>query len=95
MVTLGESGARIVSGGRRDELPGFPVRTADLTGAGDVFAAAFFIKASDRAASAVDAARFANAVAALSLTGVGASAIPALAEVVALLTTERDLALRR
>ncbi|CAA9580377.1 MAG: hypothetical protein AVDCRST_MAG59-4660 [uncultured Thermomicrobiales bacterium] len=95
VVTLGESGARIVYGGKRDELPGFPVRTVDLTGAGDVFAAAFFIKASDRAASAVDAARFANATAALSLTGIGAGAVPSVAEVEALLATERDLALRR
>lgn len=95
VVTLGESGARIVYGGQRDELPGFPVRTIDLTGAGDVFAAAFFIKASDRSASAVDAARFANATASLSLTGIGAGAVPSIAEVEALLATERDLAGRR
>ncbi len=95
VVTLGESGARIVYGGQRDELPGFPGRTVDLTGAGDVFAAAFFIKASDRTASAVDAARFANATAALSLTGIGVGGVPSVAEVEALLATERDLAPRR
>ncbi|CAA9582009.1 MAG: PfkB [uncultured Thermomicrobiales bacterium] len=88
VVTLGEQGARIVYGGQRAELPGVPVKTADLTGAGDVFAAAFFVKAADRDVSAVTAGRFANAVAALSLRGVGPSSVPSLAEVEALLADE-------
>ncbi|MDP9363930.1 MAG: PfkB family carbohydrate kinase, partial [Chloroflexota bacterium] len=95
VVTLGESGARIVYGGRRAELPGFPIRTADLTGAGDVFAAAFFVRAADRDTSAVDAARFANAVAALSLRGVGPSSVPTLAEVEDLLARDEDRTARR
>jgi len=90
VVTLGEQGARIVYGGERAELPGYPVRTVDLTGAGDVFAAAFFIRASDRTASALDAGRFANAVAALSLRGVGPSSVPTLHEVEELLAEARD-----
>ncbi len=85
VITLGEQGARIIYGGERADLPGFPIKTVDLTGAGDVFAAAFFIRASDRAASAVTAGRFANAVAALSLRGVGPSSVPTLAEVEELL----------
>lgn len=95
VVTLGESGARVVYGGQRAELPGFPVRTADLTGAGDVFAAAFFVRASDRAASAVTAARFANAVAALSLRGVGPASVPTLAAVETLLASDEDRLVRR
>lgn len=95
VVTLGESGARIIYAGQRAELGGFPIKTVDLTGAGDVFAAAFFAKAADRSASAVQAARFANATAALSLRGVGASSVPALADVEALLATESDYAGRR
>ena len=84
-VTLGELGARITYGGERAELPGFPIKTVDLTGAGDVFAAAFFVRAADRAASAVTAGRFANAVAALSLRAQGPYGVPTLAEVEALL----------
>ncbi len=90
VVTLGPSGARIIYGGERAELPGFPLKTVDLTGAGDVFAAAFFIRASDRAASAVTAGRFANAVAALSLRGLGPSSVPTLAEVTALIESNSD-----
>ena len=95
VVTLGELGARIMYGGERAELPGFPVKTVDLTGAGDVFAAAFFIRAADRRVSAVTAGRFANAVAALSLRGVGPSCVPTLAEVEELLDLAEDRAPRR
>jgi sugar/nucleoside kinase (ribokinase family) len=95
VVTLGDQGARIIYGGERAELPEFPIKTVDLTGAGDVFAAAFFIRASDRAASAVTAGRFANAVAALSLRGVGPSSVPTLAEVEELLARYPDESHRR
>ncbi len=92
VVTQGESGARIIYGGTRVDLPGFPVRTADLTGAGDVFAAAFFIRATDRSASAITAGRFANGVAALSLRAPGPDSIPSIDEVEALLAeTEAGL----
>jgi len=90
VVTTGESGARVLYGGERVELPGYPVRTVDLTGAGDVFAAAFFIRASDRTVSAATAGRFANAVAALSLRAVGAGGVPTLAEVDAFLEQHDD-----
>jgi sugar/nucleoside kinase (ribokinase family) len=84
-VTLDENGARIIYGGQQAELPAFPIQVRDQTGAGDVFAAAFFIKASDRTVSAKTAGRFANAVAALSLREVGPNGAPQLAEVQALL----------
>lgn len=90
VITRGEYGARIFAAGERAELPGFPLKTVDLTGAGDVFAAAFFIKASDRSASAVTAGRFANAVAALSLRGIGPASVPTLKEVSALLESNTD-----
>ena len=67
VITQGPDGARIIAGGQQFELPGFKVPVKDLTGAGDVFAAAFFLKASDRTVSAEKAGTFANAVAALSL----------------------------
>ncbi len=89
VVTKGESGARVLYGGERVELPGYPVPTVDLTGAGDVFAAAFFVRASDRTVSAVTAGRFANAVAALSLRAIGPHGVPTLAEVEAFLERGR------
>jgi sugar/nucleoside kinase (ribokinase family) len=85
VVTKDVEGARIIYGTQTAELPGFPIRVKDATGAGDVFAAAFFIKASDRTASARTAGRFANAVAALSLREIGPAGVPSLDEVEALL----------
>ena len=66
VITRGERGARVIYGGETADLPGFDIPVKDLTGAGEVFAAAFFIKATDRNASAITATRFANAVASLS-----------------------------
>jgi len=88
VITRGEGGARILYGGELADLPGFNVPVKDLTGAGDVFAAAFFIRATDRTVSAVRAGRFANAVAALSLREVGSVAIPTLSEVEAFLKAQ-------
>jgi sugar/nucleoside kinase (ribokinase family) len=81
VVTLGPNGCKLLYAGHRAELPGYPVRTVDLTGAGDVFAAAFFRKASDPRVSPVTAGRFANLVAALSLRGSGPDCVPPLAEI--------------
>jgi sugar/nucleoside kinase (ribokinase family) len=87
VVTLGENGCNLIYAGHRAELPGYPVKTVDLTGAGDVFAAAFFAKASDRTVSPVTAGRYANLVAALSLRAVGPGAVPSIEEI-----EERDAA---
>jgi sugar/nucleoside kinase (ribokinase family) len=81
VVTLGENGCNLLYAGHRAELPGYPVKTADLTGAGDVFAAAFFTKASDRSVSPVTAGNYANLVAALSLRGVGPGSVPTITEI--------------
>ena len=85
VVTLDEEGARVIAGGQTIDLPGFRVDAKDLTGAGDVFAAAFFLKAADKTVSARTAGRFANAVAALSLRHVGVASVPSMAEIEALL----------
>ena len=66
---------------RTIDIPGVPVKVKSLTGAGDVFAAAFFMKASERNSSALEAGRFANAVAALSLRELGAGVVPEKSEV--------------
>ncbi len=85
VITMGENGARILFGGDHSDLPGYKVPTVDLTGAGDTFAAAFFTRATDKSVSAINAGRFANAVAALSLRGIGATGIPTKKEVEAFL----------
>lgn len=71
---------------RTVDIPGIDVKVKSLTGAGDVFAAAFFLKASEATSSALEAGRFANAVAALSRREIGVGAVPELSEVDALLT---------
>lgn len=70
---------------RSVDIPGINVKVKSLTGAGDVFAAAFFMKASEKTSSALEAGRFANAVAALSLREMGAGVVPETREVKALL----------
>lgn len=85
VVTMDRKGARVVAGGRSMELGGYKVNVRDATGAGDVFAAGFFLKASDRTVSAENAARFANATAALSLETLGSAGIPTRDQVNALL----------
>jgi hypothetical protein len=97
VVTFDERGSRIIHpeigtprgtfATRRQqvELPGFKVDVQDSTGAGDVFAAAFFIGAVDPKASAERAGTFANATAALSLRAAGPTGIPSRAEVDAII----------
>lgn len=94
VVTRGPEGATIYHSLPRDvqvqpgykayrtlDVSGVPVKVKSLTGAGDVFAAAFFMKASDKTSSALEAGRFANAVAALSLRELGAGVVPEKREV--------------
>ena len=49
VITMGQDGAKVIYGGQRANIPAFKVDVADHTGAGDTFAAAFFIGATDRA----------------------------------------------
>jgi len=48
VVTLGEQGARL----RGEQIPAFPARTIDTTGAGDAFCAAFAVALAEGAADA-------------------------------------------
>ena len=95
VITMGEDGSRILFGGEQADLPGYKVQTVDLTGAGDTFAAAFFIRATDRSVSAVTAGRFANAVAAVSVRGVGTDGVPTKKEVEQFLKSAEERPLRR
>ncbi len=71
--------------GARVHIPAYPVQPVDTTGAGDAFDAAFLARWT-RGASLEEAARFASAVGALAVCGLGAvAALPLLAEVEAFL----------
>ena len=73
LLKLGADGVRVSDGRRRETIPGFKVAAVDATGAGDCFCGAFLARlvAGD---TLWDAARYANAAAALSTTGFGAVA---------------------
>ena len=70
---MGEDGCLVMSGdGQVIRLPAFQVDVVDATGAGDAFAAGF-IAGVWHGWSMEKTARFANAVGALCVTGLGAS----------------------
>jgi ribokinase len=72
VLKLGARGALVVEDRKtRTLVPGFPVKAVDTTAAGDAFNGAFAV-ALLRGKTAPDAARFANAVAAISVTRRGA-----------------------
>ena len=70
VVKLGERGCAVFSGAEAIQSPGFAVQVVDTTGAGDCFAAGF-LAALHKGASYAAAARFANAVGALSVSRLG------------------------
>jgi 2-dehydro-3-deoxygluconokinase len=87
LLKLGPQGVRVSDGSKRETIAGFKVTAVDATGAGDCFCGACLARlaAGD---TLWEAARYANAAAALSTTGFGAVApIPAPAAVRQLLTT--------
>lgn len=94
VITMGQDGAKVIYGGQRANIPAFKVDVADHTGAGDTFAASFFIGATDRTISAVKAARFASAVSGMSLREIGMHSIPTRAEVEAFMRTAEELPIR-
>lgn len=72
-LTLGDGGAAVATPERRERLPRHEVELVDATGAGDTFDGAFlteYLRTGDVFASA----RWANAAAALAVTGFGAVA---------------------
>lgn len=72
-LKLGPAGVIVSDGARRERVEGFRVDSVDATGAGDCFCGTALARlaAGD---SIVDAARYANAAAALATTGFGAVA---------------------
>ena len=71
VMKLGARGCAIYSSGDEIRCPAFDVDVKDTTGAGDCFAAGFLV-ARHRGADLAQAARFANAVAALIVQKLGA-----------------------
>jgi sugar/nucleoside kinase (ribokinase family) len=75
VVTRGAKGCTVYSEGAERSFPAPRVRELDPTGAGDIFAAAFFLWM-DWYQDPWAAARFANCIAASSVTRVGVSGTP-------------------
>jgi ribokinase len=71
IMTLGDRGVFLFDGEIRGIVPGFKVNAVDTTAAGDVFNGALAVAISE-GRPLPDAARFANAAAAISVTRLGA-----------------------
>ena len=78
--TLGPEGCKVYYQGQVIHVPVRPEVEVDPTGAGDIFAAAFFIRYHE-SGDIIKAAQFANACASLSVRGRGMDSIPDLPEV--------------
>lgn len=87
IITLGSRGAFVAGAGIRRFIPAHKVSAVDATGAGDVFNGALAVAIAE-GASLLEAAAFANAAAAISVTRLGAqTSAPARKETVQLLAT--------
>ena len=88
IVTLGARGAFVVTATIRKLVPGFRVKAVDTTAAGDVFNGALAV-ALGNGRELLDAVRFANAAAAISVTRLGAQpSAPQRKEIKSLLTKD-------
>ncbi|MFZ9858160.1 MAG: carbohydrate kinase family protein [Roseiflexaceae bacterium] len=73
VVTQAAQGCMVYTHNQSHHVPGFAVDVVDVTGAGDTFGGSF-VYARAQGDSLVDAARFANATAAICVGGMGARA---------------------
>lgn len=73
IVTLGSRGCDVLTDEQGQHVPSFPVEAVDTTGAGDCFNGALAV-ALARGLKLAEAARYANAAAALAVTRFGAQA---------------------
>jgi sugar/nucleoside kinase (ribokinase family) len=80
VLTEGHLGARLFWQGRERIFPAPKVQEKDPCGAGDIFAAAFF-SALDQGNSPEAATRFANQLAAISVTRLGLASVPTASEI--------------
>jgi ribokinase len=87
IITMGSRGAFVAGKDLRQMIPGFKVSAVDATGAGDVFNGALVVVLAE-GHSLLEAARFACAAAAISVTRFGAqSSAPTRKEIQAMLAT--------
>lgn len=84
IVTEGKAGAQLYSQGEISHIPAVPVDEVDPTGAGDVFAATFFLQL-HRTGDTALASQLAAHVAAHSVTRQGLAGVPSREELFALL----------
>lgn len=90
LITLGSRGVYVNSGGREEIIPAFRVKALDTTGAGDAFNGGLLTALSE-GKSIWEAARFANALAALSVQRLGTTAaMPTRAEIDAFLAKQKS-----
>ncbi len=75
VVTMAGEGARLFQGEQSRHFETRPAQVVDPTGAGDVFAAAFFLRLYETG-DPLEACRFANVAASFSTEGAGWDAIP-------------------
>lgn len=80
VVTQGEFGCTVIAGNERLQVPPRPAQPIDPTGAGDVFAAAFFIRLKETG-DLWQAARFANVTASMAIERHGPEGAPDRSEV--------------
>ncbi len=80
VVTQGRDGCTVYVDGAPTQVPAPAVVEVDPTGAGDIFAAAYFTRLRVTG-DALEAARFANCIAARSVMRHGLTGVPALQEV--------------
>lgn len=80
-VTRGREGCSVYDHGQAHQVPAYPVSEVDSTGAGDVFAAALFIRLAE-GENPVASAGFAACAAALSVEREGFGSIPTRGQVI-------------
>jgi len=76
VVTKGKAGADIYTGGKIIPVHTTPLEETDPTGAGDIFAAAFFIRLFLQGTPLLDAAQWATSLAAKSVRRAGIAGVP-------------------
>lgn len=89
ILTLGARGAFVADASRSQLVHGFPVKAVDTTAAGDVFNGALAV-ALGEGRPVIEAVRFANAAAAISVTRLGAQpSAPARKQIELLMTSAK------
>jgi sugar/nucleoside kinase (ribokinase family) len=87
VVTQGARGAVLYHGGQMLHFPARRTEVADVTGAGDVFAAAFLVRLAETE-DPIESSRFAGAASSLSVQKAGISSAPRRAQIERLLAAE-------